>query len=103
MALVDPNSVCLLHYVNSCYEAFSRKYEILGDFKDEYFGQSIEKSLPFHLAARNAAREGHGAMRKLYQERVMVQPQERDRLLDAGHLTRITAVAAALGDSAGGE
>lgn len=44
---------CLLHYANCGFNHWLRKYEILGDFGDAWWGR-VPIRLPVHLASRDA-------------------------------------------------
>lgn len=86
--LLSPDNGFLLHYVNCGFDFFKRKFEILGAFKDQWFGRDIQSTDPFCLVARDAAQKGEQALLKVYREHVMYDADRAQTLLDDGALVR---------------
>lgn len=89
VTLLSPENACVLHFVNCGFDALRVKYEILGAFDDKWCGRNIAASIPFHIAARDAAQGGRDALLSLYRERVMYDADKAAPLLDEGALIRI--------------
>jgi hypothetical protein len=78
----------ILHYCNAGFDQFWRKYHLLGDFADTWYGKA--PVLRFHLAARDALKNGGAEVARLfYREQVWVPPEEIARLHTDGHALRI--------------
>lgn len=88
--LLHPDDACLLHYVNCGFDAIERRYAMLGDFADTYFGHRIADQIPFHAAARDAAKQGREVLLELYKEQVMFDLAKATLLLASGNCIRVT-------------
>jgi len=91
----------VLHYPCCGFSRMLKKYEMLGNFADKWFGQvSIEPNMSFHALARDCVSAGrHEDALALYRARVMltaVDTDMRERLLESGHLLRVTGPADSL-------
>ncbi|GAA0646664.1 glycosyltransferase family 2 protein [Brevundimonas lenta] len=90
---VVSNRASILHYACCGYDAFRAKYELLGAFPDQWWGQyDIVASIgPFHLQARDAVLSGDDdRARDFYWSRVAIRDAAAvDRLLAAGALERV--------------
>jgi hypothetical protein len=83
----------ILHYPNCGFEAFCRKYEMLGRFADSWMGDiDIASAIgSFHLEARDVVASGdREAALAFYRERVALEdPQKVERLIKYRVLRRI--------------
>jgi hypothetical protein len=83
----------ILHYPNCGFEAFCRKYEMLGRFADKWMGDTdiVSAIGPFHLEARDVVASGdREAALAFYRQRVaMEDAQKVERLIAYRVLRRI--------------
>ena len=81
---------CILHYSVCGYRYFEQKYRHRGNFSDVRINKDMRKNgALLDLDARDAFAAGDTQTAKeLYEQRVMMDPETRDRLLDAGILQR---------------
>lgn len=82
----------ILHYACCGFESFWRKYALLGDFGDKWFGRKDIRSVlgPLHLDARDIVRTGdrESAM-EFYRKRIAIEDTQRsEALIHHGVLTR---------------
>lgn len=78
---------CILHYTIAGFDEFVRKYRVLGQFPDRWFGDGvdIQSALPFHVAARDAvAAEDTEAAAEFFRSNVLFSPSEIAELLEHG-------------------
>jgi hypothetical protein len=82
---------CILHYSVCGYKYFEQKYRHRGNFSDIRIDKDLRQSgAELDLDARDAFMTGNEeAAKKLYEQRVMMDPSTRDRMLEAGILRRI--------------
>ena len=91
-ALADSSDApVVLHYSNCGFSNWVRKYEILGDFHDAWWGR-VPIRIPSHLASRDAVSRGGSAREReaYYRRAIMGNELGEARLLAAaGLLVRI--------------
>lgn len=75
-------SPIILHYPSCGFDSFWKKYVLLGNFDDKWFGEfPISKLVPFHIEARNAVLNGDQLLaRDFYQRRVLLDVEDMDFL-----------------------
>mmetsp|Transcript_38783 Transcript_38783/g.62140 ORF Transcript_38783/g.62140 Transcript_38783/m.62140 type:complete len:205 (+) Transcript_38783:197-811(+) len=86
-------SAVVLHYINAGFDHWFRKYQILGDFSNHYFGQTpIE--LPYHLKSREAVRESKSGVmaRRFFTKNLCFTNEELSLLNHVGLIVRVLHV-----------
>ncbi|KVP94106.1 glycosyltransferase family 2 protein [Burkholderia ubonensis] len=89
---------CILHYAICGFAEFAKKYAVLGQFGDRWFGTGVDirQALPFHAAARDAvADRDPQAAARFYRDNVLFTCGEIEELLRQG-LCRRFAVPSSL-------
>jgi hypothetical protein len=84
VATSDP---CILHYSCCGFNFFWRKYQVLGNFDDKWFGVSeIKKWVPFHVDARDICNQNDKQLaEEFYKEKFLETPfADRDIFVHAG-------------------